>query len=194
MQKWESGGPLTIKDKVSYTPMQRKCQNKSICFYMPLSNFAEPKWLCIPCDKKMNVAIICIKDKKTKLSIHSSRASLIKRYFCASNAILVNGGCYEFHWTSQINSTRYVREISKLNIMSFKHIYEAIALENTILSAFILKNISTMIDMAFVRYFHTVNYQQSFVSISDKARIHYLPFYEVSCAYRQSHFQMFQWE
>ena len=194
LKKWRSGGPLTIYEKFSniqiagrlgcslhfYQPkcinpkllqhlwMEAKVENVSKCFFMSLDNLAEPRWVSLSCHQQMKFHLICIKDKKAKHAIHISKESLINKYFCALNAILVDGMCYAFHWISDIDDTRCVREIFKLNIMSFKHIYEAIALENTILSAFIVKNISTMIAVAFVRYFDTVIFEQSFVSISEK--------------------------
>ena len=193
-KKWESGGPLTIQEKCSnrqivgrpgynlnfYQPkcinpkllqhhwMEAKVQNVSKCFFMSLDNLAEPRWVSLPCCQQRQFHLICIKDKKTNHAMYISKESLINKYFCASNAILVDGMCYEFNWTSEIDYTRCVRDFAKLNFMSFKHIYKAIALENTILSAFIVKNISTMIAVAFARYFDTVMFEQSFVSISAK--------------------------
>ena len=52
--------------------------------------------------------------------------------------------------------------------MIFTHIFEAIALENTYLSAFVQTDVNTLHKVTFVRYLDTVTFRKSTASILDK--------------------------
>ena len=83
--------------------------------------------------------------------------------FCARSAILVHVICYEFHWISRSYNYRCPRKFFSRDILIFKHIFEVIALENTILSAFVPKDKKTMKTLKFVRYLDTVTFRRSIV-------------------------------
>ena len=158
-------------------------KSKSVkCFLMLLSNLAEPNWVSVACDQPLLSVITCIKDNIRKNFTDAQRKSMGIREFCTKSAILVLGICYEFHWISRSYYYECARTFFSKDILIFKHIFEVIALENTILSAFVPKDKKTMKALKFVRYLHTVTFRSILVSLhksegyiicpSSKSKIH----------------------
>ena len=144
-------------------------KNLSKCFFMFLHNLAEPDWFSVDCDKPLLSQVICVKESVHENAMDINNRSVENNYFCISNAILVGGMCYEFHWTSGISKIKYSKDNFTVNIMIFKHIFETIALENQFLSAFLQKNILKMNAVKFLRYLDTVTFKQNIVSFPDQA-------------------------
>ena len=130
---------------------------------MLLSNLAEPNWVSVACDQPLLAVITCIKDNIRKNFTDVQRKSVGISEFCARSAILVHGICYEFHWISRSYHYWCSRKFFSRDILIFKHIFEVIALENTILSAFVPKDKKTMKALKFVRYLDTVTFRRSIV-------------------------------
>ena len=124
--------------------------NFPTCFTMSLLNLAEPYWESVKCDSLSWVHLICVKDKKTDVNI--SEIYVKNNYFCGSNAFLVDGNCYEFLLTFGINYTRCPSEDLRKDIMIFKHIFEAIALEHRSTSVFVQKDIEAVISYKVFEY------------------------------------------
>ena len=129
------------------------------CFMMSMFNLAEPNWMSINCKQKLLTQIICIKDVIFENSTFNKKDK--NKYICASNAILVYDMCYEFHWVSNISSPEYFNKYSNVDIMIFKYIFEAIALESKHLSAFVKRNISMLNTVTFIRHLDTVTFQKN---------------------------------
>ena len=142
-------------------------QDRSKCFVMMLQNLANPIWHSIDCSKKILQNVICIRDKITQHTVHISNTNVESRHFCASNAFLVLGNCYDFLWNHGNTNIACLRENFKVNIMIFKHIFEVIALEDRHLSAFVKYNIKTMSSITFIRYLNTVSFDVNIASLSD---------------------------
>ena len=120
---------------------------------MLLQNLADPRWLPVHCYTGLLRNIICIKDKITQESVHINNSTLKRIYFCESDAILVNGKCYHFLCTHRNTLITCMRENIKVDIMIFKHVFEAIALEDMHLSAF-----TTMSSVTFIQYLDKVTF------------------------------------
>ena len=198
IRKWSNGSPLTIQrfssahmgtyycgydvNSGDYYPWclgykkmienfwkESTAKNLSKCYFMFLHNLAEPDWFSVDCDKPLLFQVICVKESIHENATGNNNKSVENKYFCVSNAILVGGMCYEFHWTSGISKIRYSRENFTVNIMIFKHIFQTIALENQFLSAFLQNNISKLNAVKFVRYLDTVTFKQNIVSFPNQA-------------------------
>ena len=112
------------------------------CYMMSMLNLAEPDWISIHCNQQLLTQLVCIKDVILENSTFNPRDTFLqKKYTCDSNAILVYDRCYVFHWVSNISSPEYLNKYSAVDIMKFKHIFEAIALESKYLSAFVKNQI-----------------------------------------------------
>ena len=83
------------------------------------------------------------------------------KFLCTSNAILVYDMCYEFYWVSNISSPEYLNKYSNVDIMIFKYIYEAIALESKYISIFVRKNMSMLQTVTFVKHLDTVTFEKN---------------------------------
>ena len=171
---------LTKIKALSSLSVDSKSKSVNKCFLMLLSNLAEANWAFIPCDLPLLTVITCIKDNITKNFSDVQRKSVGIIEFCTRSEILVYGICYEFHWTSRSYYECVRKSFNK--DMIFKHIFEVIALENTIISAFVPKDTKTMKALSFVRYLDTVTFSKSIVSFhksegyiicpSKKSKIH----------------------
>ena len=173
---------LTKIRALSSLSVNSKSKSVNQCFLMLLSNLAEPNWVSVACDEPLLSVITCIKDNIRKNYTDAQRKSIGISEFCTNSAILVHGICYEFHWISRSYYYEYARTFFSKDILIFKHIFEVIALENTILSAFVPKNKKTMKAVKFVRYLDTVTFMKSIVTLqksegyiicpSNKSEIH----------------------
>ena len=134
---------------------------------MLLHNLAEPIWLPIDCNRYFLKHVICLKDKIPKATVHISNMGLKSSHFCVTNAILIDGMCFEFLWTHGNTSFTCVKEDIKIDIMIFKHIFEAIALEDKHLSAFVKDHIETLNSVTFIRYLDTVKFDIKVPSFSN---------------------------
>ena len=153
-------------EKINGNESSFKRMNK--CFVMLLHNLAEPKWLSVDCNTPFLVYVICIKDKIIQEIEHINNRSIIlkMKHFCASNAIIVDGICYDFQWIDSNTNIRCKNENIKIDIMIFKYIFEAISLEDKYLSAFVRYNLKTISSVTFVRYLDTVTFFDN-ISLSD---------------------------
>ena len=133
---------------------------------MRLHNLAEPIWLAIDCNINFLKNVICIKDKIPIETVNINNRSLKNRHFCGTNALFVDGMCYDFHWTQVNIDFICARKYIKVDIMIFKHIFEAIALEDRHLSAFMKHNIKTLSSVTFIRYLDTVSFDIKVKSFS----------------------------
>ena len=124
---------------------------------MLLQNFAQPKWLSVDCNTTFLKYVICVKDKIIPEIQHRNNISVKRKHFCTSNTILVNSICYDFQWSDSIIN-RYTSKDIKINIMIFKYIFEAIALEDRQLSAFVKYNLKIISSVTFVWYLDTVTF------------------------------------
>ena len=125
-------------------------------------NLAEPDWISIHCNQQLLTQLVCIKDVILENSTFNPKDTFLQnKYTCDSNAILVYDMCYVFHWVSNINSPEYLNKYSAVDIMKFKHIFEAIALESKYLSAFVKKKNSMFSTVTFVRHLDTVTFQKN---------------------------------
>ena len=125
-------------------------------------NLAEPDWISIHCNQQLLTQLVCIKDVILENSTFNPKDTFLQnKYTCASNAILVYDMCYVFHWVSNINSPEYLNKYSAVDIMKFKHIFEAIALESKYLSAFVKKKNSMFSTVTFVRPFGYSTFQKN---------------------------------
>ena len=154
---------LTKIKALSSLPVDSKSKSVNKCFLMLLSNLAEPNWVSVVCDQPLLAVITCIKDNIKKNFTDVQRTFVGICEFCARSAILVHGICYEFHWISRSYHYWCPRKFFKKDILIFKHIFEVIALENTIMSAFLPKDKKTMKALKFVRYLDTVTFRRSIV-------------------------------
>ena len=147
---------------------ERKSSVKSVdkCFFMLLQNLAQPKWLSVDCNTTFLTHVLCIKDKIIQKIEHINSISLKRKHFCTSNAILVDGICYNFQWSDSNTNTRCTSENIKIDIMIFKCIFEAIALEDKQLSAFVKHNIKSITSVTFIRYLDTVTFNINSISLS----------------------------
>ena len=155
---------MRIKERIR---ISSKIKNDEKCYYMLLINLAEPDWFSLPCDDALLSYVICVRDKSRNTMKLTKMESVKNNYFCAANAILVNDACYEFFWTSALNKADFAKGKFKGDIMTFKHIFESIALENKILSVFSQKTISQINVLKFVRYLDTVTFENSIGSVMD---------------------------
>ena len=156
---------LTKIKALSSLSVDTKLQSVNKCFLMILSNLAEPNWVSVACDQPLLAVIACIKDKIRKNFTDVQRKSVGITEFCVGSAILVHRICYEFHWISKSYYYEYGRTFFRKDILIFKHIFEVIALENTILSAFVPKDNKTLNALKFVRYLDRVTFRRSIVSL-----------------------------
>ena len=127
---------------------------------MLLRNLAEPNWILIPCNQPLLSEVVCTKDEISENAGNINEKHLKNKNLCASNAILVHGKCYHFYWISGIYQEICSGEKFKEDIMIFKHIFEAVALENRFLSAFVQINSKT-VALKFIRYLDTVTYEKN---------------------------------
>ena len=154
---------LTKVKALSGLPVDTKSKSVNKCFLMLLSNLAEPNWVSVACDQQLLAVITCIKDDIRKNFTDVWRKPVGISEFCAKSAVLVTGICYEFHWISRNYYYECTRKFFSRDILIFKHIFEVIALENTILSAFVPKDNKTLKALKFVRYLDTVTFRRSIV-------------------------------
>ena len=131
------------------------------CFIMFLYNLADPGWASVHCHQQLLTQLICIKDISQKNdTINKNTRFVQKEYICASNAILVKHECYEFTWVLNIASQEYATKTTNTDIMTFKNIFEAIAVESKYLTAFVKKNISVLDTVTFIRNLDTVIFER----------------------------------
>ena len=152
---------------LSSLSVNSKSKIRNTCYLMLLRNLVEPNWVSVACDNALLAVITCIKEKAWKNFTNINRKSVGNGQFCAKSALLVQTKCYEFHWISRNTYSECFKNYFSRNIFMFKHIFEIIALENTILSAFVPKANRTMNAIKFVRYLDTVAFKTSSTSLHD---------------------------
>ena len=151
-------------EKINGNKSSLRSVNK--CIVMLLQNFTEPKWLSVECNRTFLKYVLCVRDKIIQEIEHSNNISVKRKHFCTSNANLVHGTCYDFQWSDSIVN-RYTSKAIKIDIMIFKYIFEAIALEDRQLSAFMKYNLKIISSVTFVRYLDTVTFVGN-VSLPDR--------------------------
>ena len=142
-------------------------------------NLAEPNWITVQCDQQLLTNLLCIKDIMGENIMFNKSSNFQQNdHFCASNAILVNDKCYEFHWVSNVSGSEFENKYTDTHIMKFKHIFEAIALESKYTSVFVKNNISMLQTVTFVKHLDTVTFEKNiatkgyFIYTSKKYFIH----------------------
>ena len=130
------------------------------CFLMLLHNLAERRWLSVDCNTPFLQYVICVKDKIIHDTVHINNTSVKSVHFCASNAIFVDDMCYNFQWTDSTTNISCINK-DEFDIMLFKYILEAIALEDRHLSAFVKHNMKTISSLTFIRYLDTVTFMNN---------------------------------
>ena len=128
---------------------------------MSLHNLAEPNWISVHCDQQLLTQLVCIKDVIGTNSTFNQKCNIVKnKYFCALNGILVYDMCYGFHLVSNISNLESVNKYSDVDIMIFRNIFEAIALESMYLSAFVKKGISMLNTVTFIRHLDVITFEK----------------------------------
>ena len=144
-----------------------KSKSVNTCFLMLLSNLAEPNWVSVVCDQPLLAVVTCIKDKIRNNFTDIYSKSVGNSKFCVRRALLIQRVCYKFHWISKNEHYKCSKKIFSRNVFIFKHIFEVMALENTILLAFVPKDNRTMNAVKFVRYLDTVTFKESITTLYD---------------------------
>ena len=128
---------------------------------MSLHNLAEPNWISVHCDQQLLTQLVCIKDVIDTNSTFNQKSNIVNnKFYCALNGILVYDMCYGFHWVSNISNPESVNKYSDVDIMIFRNIFEAIALESMYLSAFVKKGISMFNTVTFIRHLDVITFEK----------------------------------